>query len=104
MITVNCSYVDWFSKQSFLSECRYVKSNIEAYKHYLKRLYILCSPTNDVLLDKHNTILCFEDPTHFRKIVPFKDCRIIHVIVYHLFQLVNSRHDIGVIIKKINSS
>ena len=101
MITINCSFVDWFSKYSFLSECRYVKSNTEVYKHPLQRLYILCSPENDVLVDKHNNILCFEDPSQFKKMVPFRNCRIQQIIVYHLFQMIDSRDDIGVIIKKI---
>lgn len=104
MITINSSFVDWFSKHSFLSECRYVKSNTEVYKHPLHRLYILCSPENDVLVDKHNNILCFEDPSQFKKLVPFRNCRIQQIIVYYLFQMIDSRDDIGVIIKKISST
>ena len=101
---VNISYVDWFSKYTFLSECRYVKSNVESLKCPSQILYVLCSTTNDVIVDKHNNILCFEDSYHFKKIVPLKDYSIQIVYEYHLFTLIDKRHDIGAIIKKIGTS
>lgn len=104
MITINCSFVDWFSKYSFLSECRYVKSNTESYKDPLQILYILCSAENDVLMDKHNNILCFEDPSQFQKVVPFRESRIQKISIYQLLKIIDSRHDIGAIIKNINPS